>query len=81
MQTSIQKWGNSLAIRIPRPLAIHAHFSQGVVVDMDVVEEKLVLVAHKAIPKYSLKALLKKVRPQNLHREVLTGLAVGREVW
>lgn len=80
MQTKIQKWGNSLGLRIPRSFAAEAQVSEGATVDLSVENGRL-LVRPLRRRKYVLGDLLKKVTPRNMHREVSTGEAVGREAW
>ena len=78
MQTKIQKWGNSLALRIPRSFAVEAQVEAGATVDLSV--EHGWLVARPLRPRrHSLNVLLRKINPRNVHREVSTGSAVGRE--
>ena len=79
LQTQIQKWGNSLAVRIPKPFALEVGLEQNSTVTVSVVDGKLVLEPVK--PDYTLAELLSQVTPENLHQEVETGAAVGNEVW
>jgi antitoxin MazE len=79
MQARIQKWGNSLAIRIPKPFAIEVGLQQNSVVIVSVSEGKLVLEPVK--PSYSLDELLAQVTKDNLHQEIETGPTVGNEIW
>lgn len=80
MNTRIQKWGNSLAIRIPKALADETRLKEGAAVDLSLVEGKLVIAARRQ-RKYSLDELLKGVTAANRHAEVDTGTAVGQEAW
>jgi antitoxin MazE len=80
MQTKIQKWGNSLGLRIPRSFAAEAQVEAGAAVDLSVENGRL-LVRPLRVRKYSLNALVRKVSGRNLHREMSTGRAVGREAW
>lgn len=80
MQTKIQKWGNSLGLRIPRSLAAEAQVEEGATVDLSVENGRL-LVRPLRVRKYALSVLLRKVSPRTLHGEVSTGRAVGREAW
>lgn len=80
MRTRIQKWGNSLALRIPKSFAAEAHLAPGAPVNISVVDGKLV-VAPLAEPAFTLERLLAEVTEQNLHHEVATGEPVGDEVW
>ena len=79
MVTRIQKWGNSLALRIPRSFAVQAKVAAGTAVDIAV--EKGQLVVRPVRQRYRLRELLKAVDARNLHAEVQTGRPVGREIW
>jgi antitoxin MazE len=79
MVTRVQKWGNSLALRIPRSFAVQAKVAAGTAVDIAV--EKGQLVVRPVRQRYRLRDLLKAVDARNLHAEVQTGRAVGREIW
>ena len=79
MQARIQKWGNSLAIRIPKPFAMEVGLEQNSLVVVSVSEGKLVLEPVK--PSYSLEELLAQVTKDNLHQEIETGPVVGSEAW
>ena len=80
MQTTIQKWGNSLGLRIPKSFAAEAQVEEGSTVDLSVENGSLLVRPHRA-RKYTLSALLKRVKPRTLHGEVSTGKRLGREVW
>ena len=80
MTTTIQKWGNSLALRIPKALARDTHLENGSVVNLAVREGRVVIEPARKT-KYRLDDLLKGVSKKNIHRSVDTGPAVGREVW
>ena len=80
MLTRVQKWGNSLAVRIPKPFANEIGLEQDTPVEMSLVGGKLVVKPVRE-PALSLDQLLARVTEDNLHREVDTGPAVGNEVW
>ena len=80
MQTKIQRWGNSLGLRIPRSFAEEAGVEAGSQVDISVRDGDLVVRAAKRRT-YRLSELLAKVTTKNLHGEVDTGETIGREVW
>lgn len=80
MRTTIQKWGNSLAVRIPKAFVQEAHVVYGKVVDLTVANGKIVIDPHPE-PEYRLEDLLKRVTKQNRHAEVETGEPVGQEMW
>lgn len=80
MQTNVQKWGNSLGVRIPRPLADQAQISEGSVVEIE--EEDGVITIRVLAPKeYALDELVEEITDENRHEEVNTGSPVGNEVW
>jgi antitoxin MazE len=78
--TRIQKWGNSLGLRVPRSLAQEAGVGPGSEVDLSVKDGDLVVRPARRRT-YQLKDLLRRVTAKNLHDEVDTGEPVGREVW
>jgi antitoxin MazE len=79
MRTRVQKWGNSLALRIPRPFAEEAHIQENSTVDVSVKAGKLVVIPME--PKQSLDALIEQITDENRHAEIATGRNVGNEVW
>ncbi len=77
--TKVQKWGNSLAIRIPSALAEQLMVKQGSEVNLLLDGDRLVIKPRRSEP--SLSALLAQVTDENIHSEVATGEPTGREVW
>ncbi len=79
MRTRVQKWGNSLAVRIPKPFAEGAGLrpSSEVEVSLEKGEVRLSPVR----PRWKLRQLLSRVTKRNLHAEIDSGPAVGREAW
>jgi antitoxin MazE len=80
MKTRVQKWGNSLALRIPKSFATQVGLQTDSSVEVSLVKGKLV-IAPIVKRKLTLRALLAQVTEDNLHREVDTGSAVGSEAW
>jgi antitoxin MazE len=80
MNATIQKWGNSLALRIPQAVARDTHLENGSVVSLAVRQGKVVVEPARKT-KYRLDDLLKGVSKKNIHASVDAGPAVGREVW
>lgn len=80
MKVQIQKWGNSLALRIPKSFAIESKVTQGSLVEISLEQGKIVVVP-VAEPEFTLEDLLAKVTKRNSHEEIDTGSAVGKEVW
>ena len=80
MKTRVQKWGNSLALRIPKSFALEAGLGEDDAVELSVSEGRLVI--RPIVPKpLTLGDLLRGVTEQNLHGEWDTGPAVGKELW
>lgn len=73
----VQKWGNSLGIRIPKSLAIKVGLEEGSEVDLGVKNGRLVIKPKSA----TLEELLARTTPDNLHQEISTGKPQVRESW
>ncbi len=80
MKTRVQKWGNSLALRIPKSYASEVGLKRDSPVEVTAEDGKIV-IAPVARPQLTLKQLLAKVTPENLHHEVETGSVMGNEAW
>ena len=80
MRSRVQKWGNSLALRIPKSFATEVGLHRETSVEISLADGKLI-IAPVAKPKLTLKQLLSKVTEENLHHEVDTGPALGNETW
>jgi antitoxin MazE len=76
----MQKWGNSLALRIPKAFAAAAGLREHGAVELSLVDGRLVIesIMDKRL---TLRELLRGVTDQNRHGEWDTGPAMGREVW
>ena len=75
----IQKWGNSLGIRIQKAVAEQVRFKEGSEVDITVRGHQLIVTP--ASPRYTLESLMAGVKPENIHGEVKTGPGIGMEEW
>jgi len=80
MKTKIQKWGNSLALRVPKSFAVHCGIEDGSQVDLFVREGELV-VAPIPAKKYTLEELVSGITAKNRHESVDWGPPVGKEIW
>jgi antitoxin MazE len=80
MRARVQRWGNSLALRIPKAFATETELESGSEVELTLDEGRLV-VTPVSTSAYRLEDLLARVTPENLHGEVDTGPGVGREAW
>jgi antitoxin MazE len=79
MKTHIQRWGNSLAVRIPKVVAQELGIGEDTAVELDMVDDALVI--RVAASEFSLEQLLASITDDNLHAEVDTGPAIGAEAW
>lgn len=79
MLARIQKWGNSLAVRIPRAFAADTGVHDGSRVEISLEDDRIVVNPAPA-PRYTLHGLLRRVTKSNVHGEVSTGRPVGREI-
>jgi antitoxin MazE len=76
----VQKWGNSLALRIPKSFAEEAGLHEDATVDLSLVEGRLVVRTVLPQP-LTLKELLRGITDENLPGEWDTGPAAGKEIW
>ena len=79
MQVALQKWGNSLALRIPAGFARQIKVRQGDPVQLSLADNKLTIQPAK--PCFQAKTLIRKIRKDRLHRETDWGGPRGNEVW
>ena len=80
MRTKVQKWGNSLAVRIPKVFAIDPQLENNSFVEITMVEGQIIITPILA-SSWTLEELLNGIHKNNIHNEVGTGFAVGNEVW
>lgn len=80
MKTLVQKWGNSLAVRIPKSFAEEVGLEKDSPVDVSLNDGK-VIIAPTTQSKFTLDQLLGQISDENLHQEIETGTAVGNEAW
>lgn len=76
---TIQLWGNSLALRVPKPVAEQLGLRQGVEVDLQVEGDRLVIARRRAA-RTPLADLLAQCRPDNRPETVDFGPPAGREL-
>lgn len=80
MLTKVQKWGNSIALRIPKAFAEEMQILPETTVELTMEDGKLV-VAPLAGTSYQLEQLLDQITADNLHEEFDWGMSVGQETW
>ena len=77
MQVALQKWGNSLALRIPAARQIKLR--QGDPLRLSLSENKLTIQAAK--PLYRATDLIRNIKKNQIHQETDWGNSRGNEVW
>ena len=80
MKLKVRKWGNSLALRIPKALAIKANVASGSTVEMSLSNGELKIKPVEN-QEYTLDELLSGITAENIHDEVSTGFPQGKESW
>ena len=80
MQTKIKKWGNSLALRIPKLFALDVNLKPNDMVDIS-IDKGSIIITPISEKEYSLEKLLEGVSKNNLHGEIGIGAPVGKEIW
>jgi len=81
MLAKVQKWGNSLALRLPKTLADEADVHLDSPVEITVRDHAIVIQPVRVPRGYALDDLLAAVTTENLHGEVEFGPSLGKEVW
>ncbi len=79
MKTRVAKWGNSLALRLPKALATHHELKEGT--EVELTEHAGGILLRPAGLIYDLDELLEGIKPDNQHTAVETGEPLGREIW
>jgi len=75
MLTTIQRWGNSLAVRIPKPFALQTALEENSEVDIAVEGNRIIVSAAKK--EWRLEELVSRITRRNSHREI----GWGGEAW
>jgi antitoxin MazE len=80
MIVKMQKWGNSLALRIPSSMAKQLGIQQNSFVNI-VENDGIITLEPVQKPKYKLHEMLSQINENNLHEEQSFGASVGKEIW
>lgn len=78
MESTVQKWGNSLGIRIPKLFAKQLDLNDGSQVEVIQEGNRIIIYPYT---KETLEQKLKKINSKNLHNEVDSGNSIGSEFW
>ena len=77
VRTRVQKWGNSLAVRIPKSFAAEAGLSEDTPIEVSLADGKITVAP--VIRRRTLEELVAGITDENRHPEVDTGPSVGAE--
>jgi antitoxin MazE len=80
MKTQLGMWGNSLAVRIPKPIAIAAELATGDDLEVDVEGPGRVRI-QRPKSKPTIEELVSGITTENMHSETDWGEPVGKEMW
>ena len=80
MKVRVQRWGKSLALRIPQSIAASAQLCENTVVELSVVKGQMIVQTVQQQP-CALKELLHRTTRRNIQGEWQTGAPVGKEAW
>ncbi len=79
MEIHFSKWGNSLALRIPKTVAEELNITEGSIADLRLTNDKSLVIKKVNHKKNSLDKLLNKISNENLHNELSSGYSLGAE--
>jgi antitoxin MazE len=77
MKTRIQKWGNSLTVRIPKTFADETGLTTDSAVEITLTEVQIIITP---LTQPTLEDLLAQITDDNIHTETDTGDPIGNEV-
>lgn len=81
MVTKVKKWGNSLAVRLPREVTSYLNIKEDGEVSFEKQGGNFVLKVINKKKKLNLKDLCKQITPENRYEEIDWGEPVGKEIW
>lgn len=81
MKTKIQKWGNSFGVRLPMEIINKKGLFDGASLQISEDKNNIILKYFPEKKKETLKNLLDKITPDNIHSEQEWGETQGKEIW
>lgn len=79
MKTKIQKWGNSLGVRLPKSITEQKELKAGLAVSVLIQNNQIVI--EPIVEEMSLDSMMTSVTSKNLHKETDWTESLGNEVW
>jgi antitoxin MazE len=77
---SLQKWGNSSGVRLPKKIIKAAKLKNDQLLTVSLKGQSIVLTPVKSSDNFTLKTMLKGVTPANVHGEIDWGPDIGAEI-
>ncbi len=82
MKSRVKKWGNSLAVRIPAPIAQELGLKEDVPVQLELINGQLTIwPLSRRGGRYNLSELVEGITVENIHPAIEVSGPVGDEVW
>ncbi len=78
-RTKLVRWGNSLAVRLPKQVVERARLAEGEALTVDATAEGRVTI-RKSEPELTLEDMVARITPENRYGETNWGRSVGHEV-
>ncbi len=80
MKSTVKRWGNSLAVRLPKDLAQTLELDEGSDITLEIVQDGLLVKSSKP-QRPDLEALLRGVTRETIHDQTDWGEVAGKEAW
>lgn len=80
MNTTIQKWGNSFAVRLPKAITKQLRMGAGTKVRID-ADKRRIIIQQVPKKKETLEDLVARITPETRHKKIDWGGPVGKEIW
>ena len=81
IHSSVKRWGNSPAVRIPATLMQALNLNIDDEVKIALVDGKLIIEPVRKEPVFTLAELVNDITPENLHENIDWGEPKDKEVW
>jgi len=78
MRAQVLKWGNSLAVRIPKTIAEEANMNAGDALEMEIADQDSILL-QKIGKTPTLAQLVSQITTENRYSEIPAGPEIGKE--
>ena len=76
-KAQVAKWGNSLAVRIPKTVAEQVRLREGDSIVIEALDGRVELRPAEEVP--TLEELVAQITPQNRYKEIAVGPSRGKE--